>query len=347
MVVESDNVETGIVVDIISGQPNIDNITSTNDPRYPSWIEKRKFTENLFKKFNLLSNQIILSKTYPTNSGWPLSGAEKVQREDTGANVMQSCCSAVMMLDIMTGAILPEPKQKSIDYVKGLFFHRLHTGQSSFGYDLPPGTLLENKIGTAYDTVEDIAHITLPNNKKFIFAAFSNGYQRSIDQGILGPYIKSVIDLLKLNEGLIEVNIRAMDERSLSIIGDWQRDNSSKDKIGTFVFTTKSPSSEIHVNVDIPEDGLYLVTFYHPTVTNAHTSTLIKLKHAYGNDDLRVNQRFFSRFTKLGDFILKKGFHQRMITISGNGLNGQTFSVFNTIRFQKYPECNGIPGNLC
>lgn len=347
MVVESDNVETGIVVDIISEQPNIDNITSINDPRYAPWLEKRRFTENIFKKFNLLSNQILLSKTYPTNSGWPLSGAEKVQREHTGGNVMQPCCSSVMMLDIIKGIILPEPKEKSIDYVKSLFFHRLYTGQSTFGFGLPPGTLLENKLGLAYDTIEDIAHITLPNKKEFILSAFSNGFKRSIDTGILGRFVENLIDQLKLNQDGPPKLVINSQSRNLVIMGDWQRDSIVKDRIGEFFFKSSKNTNEIHLNIDVPQDGLYLISIYHPSVSNAHTSTLIKINHAYGTETTRVNQRLFSRYTKLGDFVLKKGSYQRMITISSEGLPNQSVVVFNAIKLEMYPNCQGIPGNLC
>jgi hypothetical protein len=203
MVVDSDNYETGIVVDIISNAPNIENITSINDPRYPIWLEKRMFVHRIFEKFDLLKNQILISKTYPTNSGWPLSGAEKIQREQTGGNVMQSSCSAVMMLELLKGNILPEPKEESIRYVNSVLFHKLDGSHTSFGTGLPPGTVLKNKIGIAYDTIEDLAHITLPNKREFILTAFSNGFQSYLDTPALGTFAEIVMHFYKLNQRLL------------------------------------------------------------------------------------------------------------------------------------------------
>jgi hypothetical protein len=99
-----------------------------------------------------LSNQILTSKTYPTNSGFPLIGAEKVQREDTGGNVMQPLCSSILMLELMKGdKILPTPIEESREYMKSMLFHQPKIGQSTIGYGLPSGTILYNKLGLAYE----------------------------------------------------------------------------------------------------------------------------------------------------------------------------------------------------
>jgi hypothetical protein len=47
---------------------------------------------------------------------------------------------------------------------------------------IPAGRLIVSlvrvsQIGDAYDTVEEIAHIWLPNGREFILSAFSNGYE--------------------------------------------------------------------------------------------------------------------------------------------------------------------------
>ena len=44
-----------------------------------------------------------------------------------------------------------------------------------FGNGLPAGTILYSKSGNAYDTVEEIAYIILPNGKEIVLSAYSNG----------------------------------------------------------------------------------------------------------------------------------------------------------------------------
>jgi hypothetical protein len=346
MVVESDNLETGIVVDIITGAPNIDDLTSISDPRYAPWLEKRKYTQNLFEKLGFLGNQIMLSKTYPTNSGWPLSGAEKVQRDHTGGNVLQPCCMATFLLEIIHGTILPEPRQKSIDYVKSVLYHRVSHSHAPFGFGVPPGTVLENKSGLAYDTLEDVSHITLPNRKSFFMAAFSNAYQRPTDDGALGTFAESVIQKLNLNAGGPWGRTLFAADNGTHLQGDWRREV-IKDKLGAVYFKSADTSASAHWNVQIPEDGLYRISIYHPSDPNAFTSTTMIIKHAYGTDTLTVNQRLFSRWRKLGDFQLKAGSHTALVRMTGKGLTGSSHIIADAIKIEKYPSCNGLPGYFC
>ena len=50
------------------------------------------------------------------------------------------------------------------------------SGHSSLGGGLPAGSLHENKVGNAFDTLEDIVYAELPNGRRLIVAALSNGY---------------------------------------------------------------------------------------------------------------------------------------------------------------------------
>jgi protein phosphatase methylesterase 1 len=69
MIIISSNWDTGYVVDAITNTTNIDDLTSVNDTRWSQWFNQRLFTERLLKDLNLYENQILRSKTYPTNSG--------------------------------------------------------------------------------------------------------------------------------------------------------------------------------------------------------------------------------------------------------------------------------------
>jgi len=65
MIVASDNVAAGHVVDAVSG--------ATNGPvagaDVDAWIERRRYTERVLARAGLLGNQRLFTKTYPTNSG--------------------------------------------------------------------------------------------------------------------------------------------------------------------------------------------------------------------------------------------------------------------------------------
>lgn len=77
---------------------------------------------------------------------------------------------------LTAGTLQPQ----AVDYLRHLLRHERHTGYTSFGFGLPPGTIIRSKIGNAYDTVEEIAHIWLPNRREFILTAFSNGYEPTL-----------------------------------------------------------------------------------------------------------------------------------------------------------------------
>jgi hypothetical protein len=66
MVVDSDNVATGRVVDAVSGAPNVE---SGTDAEFDGWLDKRRYTERLMSSYGLLGGQRLLNKTWPTNSG--------------------------------------------------------------------------------------------------------------------------------------------------------------------------------------------------------------------------------------------------------------------------------------
>lgn len=135
MITYSDNLETGFVVDTISEQTNIYDMTNASDPRFLPWLAKRNFTQNYFRELNLIGNQIFIGKTYPTNSGeWPL-GSEAVQRSYTGSNAMAPCCAASLILHTMYRL----PKEQT-EYAKRLLFHRHFDDWSAIAPALPPGS---------------------------------------------------------------------------------------------------------------------------------------------------------------------------------------------------------------
>jgi Beta-lactamase enzyme family len=163
----SDNVETGIVVDTITGAPNAE----AQGADYEAWFAKRLYTEDLLAAHGLLAGQRFANKTYPTNSGEEPVGLERLALERHGRNMMHADGAAILMLALVSG----EFGVAASDYVRSRLRRPPVSGHSSMGGGFPDGTEYESKIGDAYDTLAEIVHARLPDGRRVIIAAFSNG----------------------------------------------------------------------------------------------------------------------------------------------------------------------------
>ncbi len=168
MIETSDNVATGEVVDRLSGV--------TNGPvagaDLEAFIERRRYTERVLDQLGLLGPQRMFTKTYPTNSGEEPTGLEHAAWQQLGRNAMTTDLAARLMLGVVTGTIEPA----ATDYMRGLLRHPAFSAYSSLGGGLPPGSLHENKIGSAFDTLQDVMHAELPDGRRLVIAAFTNGW---------------------------------------------------------------------------------------------------------------------------------------------------------------------------
>lgn len=167
MLRDSDNVATGVVVDAITGAPN----GPVEGADYEAWFARRLYTENLLAQHRLLAGQKFINKTYPTNSGEEPAGLEALARERHGRNSMHADGAAQLMLALVTG----EFGQPAAEYIRSRLRRPLVSRNSSMGGGFPEGTAYESKIGDAYDTLAEIVHAELPDGRRFIIAAFSNG----------------------------------------------------------------------------------------------------------------------------------------------------------------------------
>lgn len=163
----SDNVETGFVVDAVSGVPN----GPAEGADYDAWFGKRLYTENLLAEHGLLMGQRFINKTYPTNSGEEPEGLEALARERHGRNLMHADGAASLMLAIVTGRF-GEP---AADYIRSRLRRPPVSSHSFMGGGFPEGTIYESKVGDAYDTLAETVHAVLPDGRRVIVAAFSNG----------------------------------------------------------------------------------------------------------------------------------------------------------------------------
>ena len=163
----SDNVETGFVVDAVSGAPN----APAEGADYEAWFAKRLYTEDLLAGHGLLDGQRFINKTYPTNSGEEPAGLEALARERHGRNAMHADGAANLMLAIVSGRF----GGPATDYLRARLRRPSVSRHSFMGGGFPEGTLYESKVGDAYDTLAEIVHAELPDGRRVIIAAFSNG----------------------------------------------------------------------------------------------------------------------------------------------------------------------------
>ena len=168
MIVDSDNVATGEVVDRISGAPN----APVADNDVEAWIEQRRYTERVLESAGLLGPQRLFTKTYPTNSGEEPAELERLAWQRLGRNAMTTDLASALMLNVALGTLEPQ----ATDYMRSLLRRPAFSGHSSLGGGLPPGSVHENKIGNAFDTLQDVMYAELPNGQRLVIAAFTNGW---------------------------------------------------------------------------------------------------------------------------------------------------------------------------
>ena len=343
MIVGSSNVDTGHVVDNITGAPNYS--TSTMDSTFWTWYDKRLYTENFLGARGLLDNMTIIHKTYPSNSGSSPSGAEQLAQTHRGGNRMQAKLSASIMLEVVKGAIEPG----ATGYMRELLCSQPWQSDSEFGFGLPPGAIYENKLGLAYDTLEDIAYITLPNGKEFILAAYSNGfvspetaYPMPYDASLLGMFAEILYEELGFDAGLPPRVKIDNTSAAVTVSGSWDTGtdkNLDYDMFGdNYRYTTSdlTGTKSVTWNLNAPEDGLYEICVFYPQ-KSAGTSAVFTVNHASGASNVTVDQRYCGgRWYRLGDFRLNAGQGSVILTNKAS-TSGKTI-IADAVKISKWPE---------
>ena len=313
MIEKSDNVQTGVTVDAITSAPNDATITTATDPRFDAWYRKRLYTENYLRGRGLLANQVLVHKTYPTNSGEDPSGAEKAARDLRGPNRMQPQAAAMLMLEIAKGAIEPGAHA----YMMELLDHDRWKGNSVLGTGLPPGTKYHNKPGLAYDTLEDIAFVVLPNGRELIVTAFSNGFTKpySEDPGpysgtVLGGFMELLLERTDLLDGCPPVVRVDDDDPGFATEGAWKRENSAPQQFGKshHIARAGDAPSTATWHLRVPEGGRYEVCVRYPQDLLGAPDAPFSVVSDAGTTCVLVDQRKVGgRWRKLGDFDIRKG----------------------------------------
>ena len=332
MIIVSSNLDTGYIVDAITNTTNIDDMTSTNDTRWAHWYYQRLSTERLLQKLNLYENQILRSKTYPTNSGELPVGSELLIRTNPyPGNLLQSCCTASFMLYLMQTRPADE-----LEYMKSKLYRIITAGETTFGNGLPAGTVLYAKPGCAYDTLEEIAYIVLPNGNEVILSAYSNAFQRpASDFFMLGRFAELVLQKFSLMSPSSAMIFTADDPDIYTCVDRPIIHNSSlpKDTISKSVITFEK-SCIIHPRLS--ERGVYSVSIWTPSYYGGSTSSSllnVAVTDVYNfTDGSTINQKVsLSQWISVGDFLLNPG----QQTVSLTAINQE--SVFDAVRFSLRP----------
>lgn len=338
MIVESDNVAAGVVVDTITGAPN----AAVEGAEVEAWLERRGYTERVLERAGLLDEQRLLTKTYPSNSGDEPAGLEKLALERHGRNAMSADAAARLMLAIASGAIEPQ----ATTYMRSLLRRPSFSGQGSLGGGLPPGSLHENKIGNAYDTLEDVMYAELPNGHRLVISAFSNGWNQAEDEpwdvARLGRFTGLVIAGLGLDSGLEPASyLHAVELTADERVGDWQRRSSrgSFSAAGHLVSDTEAGAS-LSWTLPVPTAGRYEISVWYPATAGATGSAKFDVEHASGHTGVSLDQRIWgSRWIKLGDFELPPGRATVRMTAGSPGR-----LVADTLRVRAWPQQSADTG---
>ncbi len=289
MIVDSDNVATGVVVDSITGAPNGPVEAADAD----AWLAKRRYTERLLAGAGLLGDQRLTNKTYPTNSGEDPTGLEKLALQQLGRNAMSPDGAARLMLAIHAGAI----ESQANTYMRGLLRRPTFSEESGLAGGLPPGSSTESKAGWAYDTLEDIVYAELPNGRRIVVAVFSN----ALDQDEPEPG-----NLQRLNP-LMELLVAQLDLAAGLPQPRYLTPAASRDSAYTLALAA-------------PEDGRYEVAIRYASSPDA--SNAVDYVIADGNETRTVtlDQRAWgSRWILLGDVALARGTGTLSVTGSATG----------------------------
>ena len=162
---------------------------------------------------------------------------------------------------------------------------------------MPPGSLHENKVGNAFDTLEDIVYAELPNGRRLIVAALSNGYAEGEaepwDIARLNGFTELLIDRLGITRGLPAPSYpdgKARDDAHYS----WR--------------------------VDAPEAGMYEIAVWYESDPAGTAAADYVIEGASGATTTRLDQRAWgARWIKLGDVQLDGGAGVVTVTNAGTG----------------------------
>ena len=346
MIEKSDNVQTGVVVDAITSAPNIADIQTTSDGRYASWFAARHYTMRYLEREGLLYDQVLLHKTYPTNSGNDLIGAEKFARADGGMNQMQPLATAELIARIATGNLEPQATQ----YMRDVLKHDRWGFSSATGPGFPPGTTYLNKAGWAYSNANDIAYAELPTGQRVVLSVFTNAFIQPY-RSDPSPHEKTILgefaELLLLELGMIpgaDQGYFDTSGTSVKVKGDWKKiemagcapSGAPGSGMSALSKSAGDGSARIEWNLSVPKVGRYEVCVAYPQSPDRTPAATYTVHHADGTSTVSVNQRKVGgRWNRLGDYRFEAG--KGSVELSDAGATSTTVAA-GALRALRWPD---------
>jgi hypothetical protein len=173
------------------------------------------------------------------------------------------------------------------------------SGHSSLGGGLPPGAVHENKIGSAFDTLQDVMYAELPNGQRLVIAAFTNGWDSNEpepwDVARLGDFTARLLQQLRLDD--------------------------AAGRSPAYFEAAETTAGETRWRWRVPQAGRYqLALWYEADPANTHDARATLAAHGQRMELASLDLSTWGRrWIPVGDVELERGRAQLLLTSSAPG----------------------------
>jgi len=147
---------------------------------------------------------------------------------------------------------------QATDYMRSLLRRPAFSGHSSLGGGLPPGSTHENKIGSAFDTLQDVMYAELPSGQRLVIAAFTNGWDSQEpepwDVAKLGDFTARLLQKLRLHgaAGHEPRYVDASPARDGAVTWQWRVPQPGRYELALWHEADPGNTHEAHATVETP-----------------------------------------------------------------------------------------------
>jgi hypothetical protein len=216
------------------------------------------------------------------------------------------------------------------------------------GFGLPPGTFYNNKWGEAYNNLNDISFIRLPNGKELFVAVFTDAYANTettnpspYNLSSLGLFAEMLIEQLGLDAG--DPPKIKLDNTDATFAGTWTSSSSSADKYLTnYQFSNGGTGANTATyNLNAPQTGQYELCAWFPQGCNRATDVHYIVNSSSGAHTVFVNQQSKGgRWVRLGDFQFNAG--QGSVVITDQVSDTSKVVIADGIKATMWPTSSAV-----